>query len=356
MKVTKIPGMGRFGVYIDDVDFKTLTDEEWQEIGKLHLKTLVTIIRDTKLEPMDYFSWMRKWGTGRSLQEYRLVKKYNTYVSKLLVDARDPNSNIDPEDRFYLNTVDNMLVYNGDQLTSLMKVTGKKNEEGRPLGMFAEGELLWHSNESGNLCFAPGVSFYGYDGVVGSATGFVTTVDWYEEQSESFRSELDEMVLIHRFTPGKINPGLRSQQDNVMYENMCPEEIELPLVMKSPGGYRGMHYSVHTISQVKGMTMEESQKLFQRIDSELLTDKYVYDHWYQNNGDLCLFDNSITLHRRLGGITNRMGYRFQYDYETLVDEPYNPYYQEPWSTKFVEQMTDLKESLGLTRLPLPNHK
>ena len=41
MKISKIPGLGRFGVFIDDIDFKNLTEEEWMEIGKLHLSSLV---------------------------------------------------------------------------------------------------------------------------------------------------------------------------------------------------------------------------------------------------------------------------------------------------------------------------
>ena len=49
MKISKIPGLGRFGIFIDDVDFTTITNEEWMEIGKLHLQNLVTIIRDCKL-------------------------------------------------------------------------------------------------------------------------------------------------------------------------------------------------------------------------------------------------------------------------------------------------------------------
>ena len=34
MKISKIPGLGRFGVFVDDVDFDHITDEEWMEIGR----------------------------------------------------------------------------------------------------------------------------------------------------------------------------------------------------------------------------------------------------------------------------------------------------------------------------------
>ena len=115
----------------------------------------------------------------------------------------------------------------------------------------------------------------------------------------------------------------------------------------------GLHYSVHTISHIKGMSVEESRKFFARIDKELFVDEFIYDHWYQTDRDLCLFDNSITLHRRLGGITNRLAYRFQYEYETLMDNPYIPYFQEPWVSEYCKEITDIAHRLGLTRMKLP---
>ena len=43
MKITKIPGLGRFGVFVDDIDLFSISNEEWIEIGQLHMKSLVTI-------------------------------------------------------------------------------------------------------------------------------------------------------------------------------------------------------------------------------------------------------------------------------------------------------------------------
>lgn len=350
MKISKIPGLGRFGVFIDDVDLKNISQEEWLEIGKLHLESLVTIIRNVDITPIEYDALIGKFGSHRVLQHYRVLKKYNVPHAKVLYGKDEINGiPIEDDDKEWLNTTLKMLALehtvNGE--TQMMRITGKKDEQGNPLGMFAEGELLWHSNESGELTFGPGVSLYGYHGVVGSATGFLTTADWYEEQSESFRSELDEMIIVHKFTPGKINPGLRADQDRVMYKNMCPEDSEIPLVIKSPIGIRGLHYSVNTVNSIKGMSSEESNKMFEHINKTLFVDKYIYDHWYQNEKDICLFDNSITLHRRLGGVTNRMCYRVQYDYGKILPESYNPYYQDPYKTIFSERIKDINSVLGI---------
>jgi alpha-ketoglutarate-dependent taurine dioxygenase len=349
MKITKIPGLGRFGYFIDDLDFVNLTDEEWMKIGQLHLESLVTIIRNVKLDPATYEAWIKKWGNHQNLQEYRIRKKYNVPSVAGLYEKNVVNGvEVSDEDKQWLKGVNNIIAKEAGPTTKMLKVSGIKNEQGEPLGMFAEGELLWHSNESGNLCFAPGVSLLGHHGVVGSATGFLTTPDWYEKQSEAFRSELDEMIIEHRFTPGRINPGLRADQDDLMYKNMCPEPSELPLVIQSPIGIKGLHYSVNTINGIKGMTEAESQKLFDYINKTLFVDEYIYDHWYQQDNDICLFDNSITLHRRLGGIADRLCYRIQYDYGNLAPKNYNPYYTDPFKTDYQTQIDEVKQMFRKT--------
>jgi alpha-ketoglutarate-dependent taurine dioxygenase len=344
MKISKIPGLGRFGVFIDDIDFYSMTEEEWIEIGQLHLKSLVTIFRNVNLDQKLYEKLITKHGTVVYLAFYRMIKKYQTWdVPSLIANDVVNGIPVDPDDKKWAATVLRIM---SDQDGMSQIVSGKKNEKGEPLGMFAEGELLWHSNESGNLCFAPGVALLGVEGTIGSATGFLTTADWYEEQTESFRSELDEMIIEHKFTPGRINPGLRQDQDDLMYKNMCPIPNELPLVMQNPIGIKGLHYSVNTIEKIKGMTQEESQSVFDYINKTLFVDKYIYDHWYQQDNDLSLFDNSITLHRRLGGIASRTCYRIQYQYNKLVPDG-NPYLQEPFISMYNQEMGDIKKIFGM---------
>jgi alpha-ketoglutarate-dependent taurine dioxygenase len=340
MKITKIPGLGRFGVFIDDLDFSQLTDDEWMEIGKLHLESLVTIIRNVKIDPRSYELLMAKWGNARYLSDFTLKMKYADKGAK----------QIDQEDQDLIKAAALITATEVHPESRIIRVSGKRDKDGNPLGMFAEGELLWHSNESGNLVFAPGVSLLGSEGVVGSCTGFLTTTDWYEDQTESFRSELDEMTIRHEFTPGRISPGIPREQDIIVYRNMCPVPTEMPLVCSSPGGIKGLHYSVNTISSIKGMSHDDSQKLFKEIDKTLFVDKYMYDHWYQQDNDLCLFDNSITLHRRLGGITNRMCFRIQHDYRKIMkhlDLKDDRYFLEPFKSQYVDDLAKINSVLEI---------
>jgi len=356
MKISKIPGCGNYGIFIDDLDLQNISNEEWIEIGKLHLKNLVTIIRNTNIDWRKQSELMALWGENTSGMSYQMLKKYNeTSLRNIMNRIMRNDPKIEEKDKNVLIEMTNMIERDTVQhKTSVMRVSGQKDSKGRPLGMFAEGELLWHSNESGTLTFVPGVSLLGAENVVGSATGFITTTDYYESVSDAFRSELDEMVLLHRFTAGKINPGLREEQDNVMHFNMCPEDdIEIPMVVQSPGGIKGLHYPINTAYSIKGLSKEESDKIFDQINKELFVDKYIYDHYYQNDNDLLLFDNSITLHRRLGDVDKRLCYRIQHHYTNLQDEPWQPYLQQPFINDYIDNVNDRAKVLGLKDFKIP---
>jgi len=361
MKITKIPNLGRFGIYIDDVDLNTVTHEEWMEIGKLHMENLVTIIRGQQdLSVERQVELCTQFGDVRGGMQYITQKKYpGVRWHDLIQWATTGDPRIAELDRQrILNVLNVVMMFKDGEFSEagsrVIRVSGLKDETGRPLGMFQEGELLWHSNESGTLTFTPGVALYAKENVVGSATGFITTPDYYESVSNAFRSELDEMIIVHRFTPGKINPGLREEQDDLMHANMCPvDDVEIPLVITSPGGIRGLHHTINTAYQIKGLSTEHSKEIFDLINRELFVDKYIYDHWYQNTGDYCFFDNSITLHRRLGDVKNRMCHRIQHDYTHLQSGFWQPYDQPAIADKFIEEMRDFVETVGVQNFKLP---
>jgi alpha-ketoglutarate-dependent taurine dioxygenase len=139
-----------------------------------------------------------------------------------------------------------------------------------------------------------------------------------------------------------------------MHANMCPVDgTEIPIVMCSPGGIIGLHYSTNTIHSIKGMTEAESNAVFEEINKELFVDKYIYDHWYKSNNDFCLFDNSITLHRRLGDIKDRLCYRIQHDYSNLQNEFWQPYIKEEFAQRYENEIIDFVHTANIKDFKLP---
>ena len=339
MKITKIPGLGRFGVFIDDVDLKTISNEQWMEIGKIHLESLVTIIRGNDLDYATYYDLFMKWGTARYSRPVNFYLKYGKPMKELVM-----NNLLDDGDKNELRL--GRLWQPDKRRPGMIRVTGKTNAKGDPLGVFDSGELLWHSNECSDPAFTPGVSLMGWESMQGSCTGFATTVDWFESQTEAFKSELRELITVNNYRPASLNPVLKEQQEQFYKNNMCPvPNGEIPLIIKSPGGIEGVHLPAVSFDYFKGMSKAESQKLYDRIWSEIITDDNIYEHWYKNDKDILIFDNSITLHNRRiennGVSPNRVGLRIQYDYDKLVGE-YNPFYQEQFNLQRRERMDIMK--------------
>lgn len=353
MKTTKIPGLGRFGVIIDDLDLNNITNEEWLAIGQHHLQNLVTVFRKANITKERQIKLTNLLGAQRFGTKNYFISKYKQPWDLIIALALENDSSIDALDRTVIRSCISAQEHT-DTGYDITRVQGGYDEQGNPLGMFAEGELLWHSNESGTLTFTPGVSLLAAKNVVGSATGFLTTTDYYESVSDSFRSELDEMIVLHRFTPGKISPGLNEQQDIIMNLNMCPyDDTEVPLVMTSPGGLKGLHYSVNTMWSIKGLTKQESDKVFAKISKELFVPKYTYDHWYENEGDWLLFDNSITQHRRLGNIKDRLCYRIQHDYTNVQNGVWYPYAQKDIQRRYEREIRRFVKATGHKGFKLP---
>lgn len=326
MKVTKIPGLGRFGVFIDDVDLKTISQEEWLEIGKIHLESLVTIIRGNDLDPNTYYDLFMKWGNTRYSRPVTYYLKYGKPMKELAVSGLLDEGDANELRQGRMWQVDK-------RRPGMIRVTGKVNSRGQSLGIFDSGELYWHSNECSDPAFVPGVALMGYESMTGSCTGFCTTVDWFEKQSESFKSELRELVTVNNYRPLSINPRLKEEQEQFYMNNMCPvPNGEVPLIITSPGGIEGVHLPATTFDGFKGMSREESKKLYDRIWKEVVQPEYIYEHWYKSDKDILIFDNSITLHNRRiendGLSPDRVGLRIQFDYNNIAP-PYMPYHTHP---------------------------
>jgi len=319
MKIKKIDGFGNFGNIIEDVDLDNISDDDWYQIKESHSKNLLTIIRlDERLCYKKYYS---------------LIENIGKVITVSISSLNELNKTTSSAEFEYLKTLDSNFTID-KSCRYLTRVTALKDENNLPLGSFDDGELLWHSNNAGVLEFNPGIALMGYQSMVNSATGFIQTADYFDSLPDSFKNELMELVVVHNYKPAMVNPRSIADQELIYKAGFCPEEnSKIPLVIKSPSGIVGLHFPLNTIDYIEGMTRSESDKLIEKIKSELFVEKYIYDYWWENDFNILLFDNSITLHRRLiKGNTcgDRIAYRLPFSYESLYGY-YDPYFQKKYS-------------------------
>lgn len=332
MKISKVEGLGRFGAIVEDMNYESI--EDWQKLKEINLETLVTVVRGGGQDRFD--SLVRNAtivGRHRRSHETVLAKKYGPEFYK----------NFETWDE-----VDKMAYRANSRWARHRKmpegwhlVSGEVDDEGKSLGAFGNVECLWHSNESGCYYFTPLVILYGNAGMVGSSTGFCTSTDWYEKQSNSFRSELDELVAYHAYKPYSVAPGADEDHEAVLRRNFFMEGgAEIPLVVKSPKGIIGLHFTYATVSHFVGMSKNESDALIKKLVDELYVPEYTYDAWWKHDtGDFIMFDNTITTHNRTlrnglplaETLAKRIAFRTHMDYQGYTD--YEPFLQEKYNLK-----------------------
>jgi len=324
MKITPVRQMGSFGVYVDDIDMNYMTEPEWHELGQLFVRELIVICRNIKISKTQFLDWIPKFGPLKTNLRAHFYKKYGTAFDAMTSSTW---GNLDDDDRKWAESRSHQLEPSGDG-RYLTRIYGQRDEHGNMLGYFSHGEVHWHCDESSSLLFTPAVALMGNAHMVGSATGFVQTIDLYETLTESFRSELNEMILIHRYNPGQVNSEENTDSMLALHLKLgfCPEDNEeTPLICVAPNGRTGLHYPINTRYKIKNMSDREAQQVFNQLDHLILNKKWIFDHHYQTDNDLVLFENSVTLHHRIGGHPERKAFRMQFDLSSVLESPWRPW-------------------------------
>jgi Taurine catabolism dioxygenase TauD, TfdA family len=336
MKVSKMPGFGSFGAIVEDFEWDQ--PEAYDELREINLNSLVTIVRGNGKNKFDTV----KEHIKRVLTQRpnRLLLKYNIKQGQqhLLADLMS-------EEEKLAESIGSVWSLDRKDSPGWHRITGKVDDQGRELGAFGDTELLWHSNGFANLTFEPLVALYGIEGMSNTATCYQQSVDWYDKQTDSFKSELNDLVSICQWDKSHIMPSGNDRYEAAMKHNFVPEKnARIPLVVDSVGGFRGLHYSKFIVG-FEGMSKQDSDNLIAKLDKELFDPQYQYDGWWQNDtGELTLFEQCVTLHMRKikngldlkSTLSDRLAYRVHADYTGHTD--YNGFLQEEFRNQRYEKL------------------
>jgi alpha-ketoglutarate-dependent taurine dioxygenase len=289
MKTKKLNGFGSLGVEVYDLDLKHCSDDDLIELGKIVIDQLVVYINaeNCSVSPARLNHIAKVFG----LSNGAIPQLEPFYVKQKL-------NQVTEQDVSTVNDLKKLKVGGLEKFIGLIRVTGKRDAAGDYIGMFAEGELDWHSDRQGTGNFVPMILLNAVEGTEGTCTEFLQTADAYSLLSTEWKNIIDNLIGVHVYVPGKMAPGLSASQDNILRLNMCPiDGSEVPLICQSPGGRQGIRLSYNTIDHFKGFNKKDSEEILQFIKSHFIKDEYVYRQDWKD-GELVFMDQTITVHRR----------------------------------------------------------
>jgi alpha-ketoglutarate-dependent taurine dioxygenase len=181
---------------------------------------------------------------------------------------------------------------------AVSSITYRKDDKNRPMGMFTNGELDWHSDQCAFDDAPRVIGLQSISDTADSQTTFLCTHDAYQSLSSDMQSMVKELVCRHKWRDGVMAPGLNETQTLIIHYNMVPiDGMETRLYSENAMGLPGIKLPSHSFDGFVGMSQAESYRVFRELKKAIFQDRWVYTQNWQD-GQIVFMDQEITLHAR----------------------------------------------------------
>ena len=169
--------------------------------------------------------------------------------------------------------------------------------EGEPIGSLGYGEAVWHTDMSYQEITPTGALLYGLEVTkAGGETGFISMYQAYDTLPDDLRAAIEGKLIKHDASynsAGELRKGFKPVTD----PSEAPGAIH-PAVIRHPvTGRKALFLGRRPNAYIMGMPLAQSEALLDRLWAHATQPQFA---WYQvwKVGDLMMWDNRCTLHRR----------------------------------------------------------
>ena len=260
MAVEVIPTGACIGVEVKGVDLSNLDDRAFQRLRKAWLDYSVVLVRNQTLNDQELIAFSRRFG---DLDWAPVQETGRRYVEGM------------PE----IYIVSNVM------------------ENGVPIGSLGAGEAVWHTDMS-YLELPPKASMLYAVEVPpsGGNTSFCGMYAIYEALPPALKSRIEGLRIKHDGTynsGGYVRQGVSPTDD----PQNSPGAVH-PLVCTHPeSGRRMLYLGRRRNAYLVGLDLAESEALLNELWAVVARPEFAWEHVWQV-GDLVLWDNRCTMHRR----------------------------------------------------------
>ncbi|MBV9825964.1 MAG: TauD/TfdA family dioxygenase [Alphaproteobacteria bacterium] len=195
-------------------------------------------------------------------------------------------------------------------------LVSNKTEDGKPIGRLGNQELNWHMDQifmaeptAGTILYAVEVT------PEGGHTWFCDLGAAYDTLPADLRDQVDGHQAVHSASTADRRVGIQLSEAQ---RQRAPEVIH-PLVRTHPlSGEKALYFSLNHTARIDGRSEEDSLPVFEQLREHATRQQHVYEHHWRV-GDLVLWDNATTMHRRdpfpnhHARLMRRVGFNFPVD-------------------------------------------
>ena len=210
------------------------------------------------------------------------------------------------------------LFMNPKETPEIFLVTGKKDEEGKKLGMFGDTELGWHSNgNSRHNVDKILIALYCVKEGANTCLSICNTTRPFDELTEERKEYYRDITIKLKFKNDTIY-HLDDDDPELEFMSASKGSIRKLVGIHPHTGQEYFYFPYHFIDTVWHKKQKiESAPLIQDLMKIIFKSKYQTHHIFKE-GDLLLMDQFTSLHRRTPVYdTNRLLWRVASDYSKI---------------------------------------
>jgi len=291
------------GAEIRGLDLRQLDDATFAQLHAHWLDHLLLLFRGQSLVADDLVRLVRRFGTP--------VTSSNLHKRDLAERTANQLFNLPPE----------------------VTVVTNLQENGKPVGILGDGEVVWHSDFSFKEAPTAARMLLAVEiPPDGGHTYFANCYAAYDALSPAMRQRIAGMTIKQANivdTAMKLRPGASLDVD--IRDVPGPSH---PIVSTHPETGRNMLFLGRRHSAyVNGLSLADSEALLDELWAHTTDPRFVYEHVWQQ-GDVVVWDNRATLHKRdaFASSSRRVLYAAQveghkpYEAPEAANQPRHPRY------------------------------
>lgn len=195
----------------------------------------------------------------------------------------------------------------------ILRVTGKKDEEGKE-GLFGHTYALdWHANQPSNESRHPLIWLYGVEGTAGSKTSWLNNIESYNGLPEDFKQRISNIEVFCGYKRG-------SYSDSEYFKEHVNKNNPVKLVQTNKAGKVGLFFPFLQIFGFKDHSDKEFNEIMDILVEHVLQEKYIYHHEWQDN-DIVISEQWLSIHKRweFQNMDKRILHRIAFDYSNTYN-------------------------------------
>jgi len=201
-------------------------------------------------------------------------------------------------------------------------VTGKRDKEGKKIGMFGETELGWHSNgNSRHNVDKILIGLYCVKEDENTALSICNTARPFQDLDDKLKDYYRDITIKIKFKNDTIY-HLEEGDPELEFMSASKGSIRKlvgrhPHIIQQPSEY--FYFPYHFIEKAwRGKMKIDVNQLIQELKQHIFKSRYMTHHIF-HKGDLVLMDQFTSLHRRTPvHDNNRLLWRIACDYRNIV--------------------------------------